>query len=323
MHFVARAAVVTGFVLLLSAPARAGTLVVSGGGGIYTVSSTGRGLKRIPGTTRLDSYPVWSPDGATVAFTRYHKRSEQACYEATGDGQCGEEEVYVVKPDGSALRQVTDEDALTDPCGATDRTYGWSPDGGALLFASQRYDGRDGVGSDRCGGWQLWTAPPAGGEPTRITRASAGGCQFEPQAAWSTRNAIAWHGPTGNCKDNVLVASAPGRPGRVITRNRSEDVFYGLLDFSPRGDRLAVVRQNLRTRKRGIVVMGLNGASARTVADGSSLAWAPDGKSIAFFACDDSFGCAIRTVRASGGASRLIVRLPKFDDAVGLDWRAR
>jgi Tol biopolymer transport system component len=61
------------------------------------------------------SYPAWSPDGGTIAFT-------------TGDGAA-----YTVGSDGSNLAQIT---GLTDD-GCADRRLAWSHDGSAIFSARE------------------------------------------------------------------------------------------------------------------------------------------------------------------------------------------
>jgi len=81
-----------------------------------------------------DWQPVWSPDGAAVAFVS----------DADGD-----DEIYVLTRDGAPLR-LTDNDAKdADPA--------WSPDGGRIAFSSDR-DGSSGI----------WIMDAAGTDARRI-----------------------------------------------------------------------------------------------------------------------------------------------------------
>jgi Tol biopolymer transport system component len=60
--------------------------------------------------------PSWSPDGTTIAFSRYN------------DQKFGE--IYLMNADGSGLRQVTTCDQKA--CSALDPA--WAPDGSLILF---------------------------------------------------------------------------------------------------------------------------------------------------------------------------------------------
>ncbi|KRG68682.1 hypothetical protein ABB27_07190 [Stenotrophomonas terrae] len=71
-----------------------------------------------------DRFPVWSPNGRSVAFARF-----------LAQGDC---EVLVVSATGTGLRRVT-------RCDGTDMlSFDWAPDGGSLLFGSMtgRYASR-------------------------------------------------------------------------------------------------------------------------------------------------------------------------------------
>jgi len=93
--------------------------------------------------------PEPSPDGRWVAF-------------ATGQGQ--QEDIYVVRTDGSELRQLTNN-------AARDRMPRWSPDGRLITFVSNS------TGSD-----QIWSIRPDGSDLRQVT--AAGGRQVS-LATWS------------------------------------------------------------------------------------------------------------------------------------------
>jgi Tol biopolymer transport system component len=83
-------------------------------------------LTRAPGN---DGWPVWSPDGSTIAFTSERDDCEfappdQECWTT---GEPGEHRsIYLVDPDGSNLRRV-----MTDH----GQFLAWSPDGEYLLVS--------------------------------------------------------------------------------------------------------------------------------------------------------------------------------------------
>jgi Tol biopolymer transport system component len=91
-------------------------------------------IELVLGGPRNTQYPAISPDGEWIAF-------------ATGIGQ--QEDIYVIRHDGSGLTRLTHDEAK-------DRGPRWSPDGESLLFYSDRtglYDawliGIDGSGLER------------------------------------------------------------------------------------------------------------------------------------------------------------------------------
>ena len=100
-------------------------------GGIWTISSSGTGLRRI---VSADARPqrrlAWSPDGTKLAF----------------QGGDGDFEVFVVNADGSGLKNLTDNQKIQDEWPS------WSPDGKAIAFASNRDGGLDQIFAMRVDG---------------------------------------------------------------------------------------------------------------------------------------------------------------------------
>jgi TolB protein len=68
-----------------------------------------------------DRYPVWSPDGSEIAFTSWRS---------------GDAEIFIVKPDGSDLIDLTNSSN-------DDAAPAWSPDGTKLAFFSLRSQFRE------------------------------------------------------------------------------------------------------------------------------------------------------------------------------------
>jgi TolB protein len=70
-----------------------------------------------PGKLTHEEWPSWSPDGAWIALS------------STRDGN---QEIYVVRPDGKDLKRLTSDPAIdAHPC--------WSPDGKRIAFATNRW----------------------------------------------------------------------------------------------------------------------------------------------------------------------------------------
>jgi Tol biopolymer transport system component len=86
-------------------------------GGIYVMNADGSDSRlRMGGALH---YPRWSPDGKYIAF----------------DGQPAgcKFEIYIMKADGSGMRQVTEHPA---GCGGYNKAPSWSPDGKRLVYFS-------------------------------------------------------------------------------------------------------------------------------------------------------------------------------------------
>ena len=87
---------------------------------IYTMNSDGSNQTQITFNEARAAYPMWSPDGRQIVFTRF-----------VGGERDGNEEVYVMDADGSNQRNLTNHpryDSFPD----------WSPDGSLIVFASSR-----------------------------------------------------------------------------------------------------------------------------------------------------------------------------------------
>lgn len=108
------------------------------------VMDLGTGVPRllVPGVHQ-DLHPDWSPDGQWIAFA---------------SDRSGELEIWVVRPDGSGLKQITS--------GPGSKTWpAWSPDGRKILYTGSQ-EGRQGlwlVGADGSG-----TEPYASGDGEQL-----------------------------------------------------------------------------------------------------------------------------------------------------------
>ena len=88
--------------------------------GIYTMAVDGSHVRRV--TDGPDLFPEWSPDGARIAFVR---GGFADIIEGDPSSAYSDRNVWVVKRDGSGLRQVTE--------GPWHGTVDWSPDGKRLV----------------------------------------------------------------------------------------------------------------------------------------------------------------------------------------------
>ena len=95
-----------------------------------------------PAEAGFDYEGEYSPDGSEIAFTRYDPATDTSA-------------IFVVRPDGSGLRQATAFDTVVEH-------PRWSPDGETLIyniqFSADLDDPRNGI----------WVVPATGGDPTRL-----------------------------------------------------------------------------------------------------------------------------------------------------------
>lgn len=82
---------------------------------IWIVNADGSGARNLTNHAASDSHPSWSPDGQEIVFCS-----------TRGDGE--NDDVYVVKADGTNLRRLTDNGLVWDTFPS------FSPDGRQILF---------------------------------------------------------------------------------------------------------------------------------------------------------------------------------------------
>jgi len=105
--------------------------------------------------------PVWVTHGSRVAFVPdVSSDGEWLTFDTQTDKQ---EDVFVIRRDGSGVRQLTDDSYK-------DRAPRWSPDGKRIVFFS-----------DRTGNWEIWMINADGSELQQVTY--TGGTAIN--AAWS------------------------------------------------------------------------------------------------------------------------------------------
>jgi tricorn protease len=106
---------------------------------LWVADLDGRNVRRLTSDVGVESHPVFSPDGKTIAFSAQYD---------------GNTDVYTIPVEGGAPTRLTwHPDA--------DVVRGWTPDGKAVLFSSGRS-----VFTSRY--TQLFTVPVTGGMPTQL-----------------------------------------------------------------------------------------------------------------------------------------------------------
>ena len=136
-------------------------VVFTYGGDLWLAPVAGGEARRLTSNPGLELFAKFSPDGRSIAFTGQYG---------------GDEQVYVIPVEGGEPKQLTFYPALgplAERWGYDNQVYGWTRDGGAVLFRSLR----DGFALN---GSRLFTVPAAGGLPTALPMPHAGAGDFSP-----------------------------------------------------------------------------------------------------------------------------------------------
>lgn len=261
----------------------------------------------------------------------------------------GQWDIYSTAPDGSDLRQLTN-DVFED----TDPAY--APDGTKIAFASRRnnnwdvyvldllsghetrltnsphYDGAptwrpDGVRlayeSYQSGNLDIWQVDTTGSEPAANLTADSAAGDFAP--AWSPDGqAIAFTGWRGGDKDLFLLELATGATIRLTNTPAAEEWPA----WHPNGDRLAFVISDLGDREVFTLNLAVPPAEGGPVQPITWLGrtdgpvWSPDGETIA--AVFHRWDGEIVTLHTPGAKHQLPRELTKVVTIQGrLTWHKR
>ena len=265
---------------------------------VCVIGADGTDPKRI--TSRLPTTdPAWSPDGRRIAFTRNHGVGDFTTFT--------DDDVFVMDTDGDGVRQVT-----THRTGRSAWQPAWSPDGRQIVYVNG-----EAVASGVSQRWgALFVVDADGSDPRRLTHSAT-----DTSPAWSPdgqeiafTRCERYSSSPPRCAQELFTIGVDGTGSRRLTS--SKRLSESIPVWSPDGARLAFVTlapidaselQGLE----GVYVMNRDGSGVRRVVDQQylegdvrSLAWSPDGRTIAF-ETSPTFDCtAISLVEVETGAVR-------------------
>jgi TolB protein len=213
--------------------------------------------------------PVWSPDGNSIAF--FSDRD-------------GNPDIYVMKPDGSQVEQLT-RDAFASlyfTKSADDRNPSWSPDGSQIAFDSGRnnlkltYIDHD-----------IYVMAADGSHVKRLTDdgADEGGPRWSPSGesiAYTKMDYFSDQGLIENPAWDIFVMNVDGTQQMQLTKNPSNELEPS---WSPDGEKIAFISDR-NGQDFDIYVMNADGSNVTQLTDDSAnefgAVWSPDGTQIVF-----------------------------------------
>ena len=227
------------------------------------------------------SFSVDSFAGATAALTATPSTAGKAPAGliAFDSDRSGNSEIYVMRPDGSGLSQITNNPA-------SDKFPAWSPDGKHIVFSSDRDGRRD-----------LYVINANGSGIKRLTTT---GSADEIAPAWSPDGKkIAYFlqiydpmSDTGS-PPNIYVMNADGTKQSLLFDSATQNLKLAAgLTWSPDSKKMAFGA--LKDDKSDLFTIDADGTNMTqfTSSDGTDLspAWSPDGKKIAFMSAQEIDG---------------------------------
>ncbi len=218
-------------------PALSRDLIAFGyAGDLWTVPRTGGRATRLTAGVGIESTPIFSPDGKTIAFT--------------GDYD-GNTDVFTVPVTGGVPFRVTYHPS-------PDVAVGWTPDGKNILFRSTR----ESVSRYT----QLYTVPARGGIATPLPLPMAYQGQFSPdgkQIAYSPLSPafgfgftgfVAWGNYHGGLASTIWITTLPDLESVEIPHEQASDfspVYAGgkIYFLSGRKGRITIYRYDAASKK--------------------------------------------------------------------------
>lgn len=199
-----------------------------------------------------DYNPTWSPDGKQIAFI---------------SARNGNQEIYIMNADGSAITRITDS-----PLDESDPD--WSPDGTKIVFVYgtriEKYQ-------------QIYWMYPDGSKQIRITTDNPA---MYSSPDWSPDGTkIAFFGFLGN-SEHIYMTNADGTELYILADNPA---WEDSLDWSPDGTKIAfdmpfIYTNGYHGTEVGFINTDGSGITQLTYnsAWSTNPAWSPDGTQIAF-----------------------------------------
>lgn len=207
-------------------------IVFSYANDIWIMPKTGSTAVKLSSPPGVESFPKFSPDGNSIAFTGNYD---------------GNKDVYVIPATGGVPLRLTEH-------GYPDRVVDWTPDGKQVLFASSRESGKERFN-------QFYTVAATGGAPNKLPLAYAEFGSYSPDGrqmavTFRTQAARNWKRYRGGWKADIYLFNFSTQTSENLSANEEagdefpmwhERYIYFLSD---RGEelRMNLWRYNLDTK---------------------------------------------------------------------------
>jgi len=241
---------------------------------LYLVNVDGSGLTELTDSTENDTPGAFSPDGTLLAYNVFLRE----------DGADG---VYVMSPDGTNPRLVTDG-------GPSDWFLSWSARGRMLFLRG------------RMGPADYWTANADGSDPARILKNE--GCNYPADWSPDGQNLVVCQCNLTPADPTACSLSVVDQQGNMVRHLLEDD---SRMPYSPRwspdGSHILFLSRTPHGTPDSLFVMDADGANVRSLyqfpinGNWSLPWWSPDGSQVALTTGDD-----IVAVSLADGSSRTV-----------------
>ena len=222
----------------------------------------------------------------------------------SASGQAGDPEyrwqhgLYLLKADGSDLRLLTPDVSKAQPIRFSDARWAWSPDGERLAF--------------------LGTSGISGGGPLRVTVLNLpkneattfdlgnfgypSGLTWSPDGRYLATAAYDQTQPDPRIAKAIMIDVDSGQFSKVLGSSRETDVV-GTPHWSPDSQQL-LLPLGVAGNDKKIAVVDLRGQIRRTLGQGGSPVWSPDGRFVAYHGLEEALGVHVVDSETGEGGVR-------------------
>ena len=224
---------------------------------------------------------------------------EEEGHIAFWSSQDGNGEIYLMDPDGSNMKNLTNHPA-------NDQGPKWSPDGSKIAF----YTDRDYLSADpKEHSTEIYVMNADGSNPTRITNSFT----IDAWPSWSPDGSKIAFQSYRDGNENIYVMNADGTDPVRLTSHPKVDYYPA---WSPDGSKIAFYSD--RDDNLEIYIMNADGSnqtnlSREPLAFDESPSWSPDGTKIAFWSSRVPDYYDVYTMDPDGGNQTRITNNPGFD----------